>query len=398
MPSAAIQSRIQAFEAIAQSPKQKTASSSSPVPSLTRIPPPSLVSDDLLDSPISPTASSLSHISPMIPTPTDSRSSSPAILGRKSSLIDLTDLDIPNSTSKTVSGRSQPNGERETPYAGQRSPPPPLPPRRPSSNSIISLSTPTTTQTSTLTVTPATHTYPPLKPGNGRGRHIPASSTSSFHSVSLSSDGGGGTRDSVSLDESFETLSASTVATSASPPLSETYTTISKPPQLPPRPNPAPTKPTATLRRPPPPPPVQSKAKLLLTASRRDIPPESRARYEAVFDRNISQQSATKPISPTSFQSRARAWRGPSVDLTTATLQETSKSNPRLNGHTVKLIWSCSKLSRHRLRAIWDEVNPSLRGSLDKESFVKGMWRIDEELRVAQRVSQRRPVPAAPKR
>ncbi|KDQ17910.1 hypothetical protein BOTBODRAFT_104822 [Botryobasidium botryosum FD-172 SS1] len=49
------------------------------------------------------------------------------------------------------------------------------------------------------------------------------------------------------------------------------------------------------------------------------------------------------------------------------------------------MIWSCSKLDRGLLRAIWyeEECDLEKRGSLDREAFARGMWRIDEELRRA---------------
>lgn len=54
-----------------------------------------------------------------------------------------------------------------------------------------------------------------------------------------------------------------------------------------------------------------------------------------------------------------------------------------LDGCVVKMIWSCSKLDRGLLRLIWEECDPDKRGSLDREAFARGMWRIDEELRKA---------------
>jgi hypothetical protein len=56
----------------------------------------------------------------------------------------------------------------------------------------------------------------------------------------------------------------------------------------------------------------------------------------------------------------------------------------RLGGRIVRLVWSASKLDRGKLRDIWNDCDPSSTGLLDREAFVKGMWRIDEELRRAQ--------------
>jgi len=50
----------------------------------------------------------------------------------------------------------------------------------------------------------------------------------------------------------------------------------------------------------------------------------------------------------------------------------------------VRRIWTLSKLDRAVLKSIWAECDPEGMGTLDRESFVKGMWRIDEELRRAQ--------------
>jgi len=96
---------------------------------------------------------------------------------------------------------------------------------------------------------------------------------------------------------------------------------------------------------------------------------------------------------------QAAGWRGLSVDLITNPDDHpvlSSKENEdqkddnhvgpdeRMDGMTVKYIWGASKLEKEKLRAIWSECDPSACGSLDRDSFVKGMWRIDEELRRAQ--------------
>lgn len=56
----------------------------------------------------------------------------------------------------------------------------------------------------------------------------------------------------------------------------------------------------------------------------------------------------------------------------------------RLEGVVIKVIWKQSGLEKRRLAEIWNECDPTQSGSLDIEGFVKGMWRIDEELRRAQ--------------
>jgi hypothetical protein len=55
----------------------------------------------------------------------------------------------------------------------------------------------------------------------------------------------------------------------------------------------------------------------------------------------------------------------------------------RMAAVSVKFIWNASKLEKGKLKAIWNECDPAGRGSLDRGAFVKGMWRIDEELRRA---------------
>jgi len=61
-----------------------------------------------------------------------------------------------------------------------------------------------------------------------------------------------------------------------------------------------------------------------------------------------------------------------------------SEAEERLDGEVVRRIWTLSKLGRAVLKSIWAECDPAGTGTLDRESFVKGMWRIDEELRRAQ--------------
>jgi len=68
----------------------------------------------------------------------------------------------------------------------------------------------------------------------------------------------------------------------------------------------------------------------------------------------------------------------------------------RIDAIRVKLIWCASKLGKGKLKAIWDECDSAGRGSLDRDAFVKGMWRIDEELRRAhftRKTSRIRPPP-----
>lgn len=347
-----IQSRIHAFEALSSCTSPKTAVKSSP---------------NLLDAPNSPTSTSFR---PIVPSPTNSSfkkpvsrspSPSPPILGRKTSLLDLKDwvLDVgpvsqgspPKSLSKPSSG--EPQGARpptrhvsdsswrlhssSTPLINldtttlSKSTAPPLPPRKASYSSLRSISV-SNSSTSSLAKSPnalplplpsqpsrrksdsltVDHPYAPLLgTATPRAGHVPASSISSFHSVSLSSDGGtdcttpgsisnfvatypidrdegrlagdgenGHERDDISLDDSYENVSASAISpctSSVSHDWGEYMKRRAEPPKLPQRPKPplkVNSSPTTTIRsdptsprisppllvkHPPPPPPPRSR-------------------------------------------------------------------------------------------------------------------------------------------
>ncbi|KAH7918535.1 hypothetical protein BV22DRAFT_1076149 [Leucogyrophana mollusca] len=534
MPSATLQSRIKAFEALSgpqASSSTSTTAFTYPSPSAvaaTKAGKYSTSSASLLETPISPTANSFRPIAPFAPPRSSSRSPSPSPpnLGRKTSLIDLGDWvvddgPVQSNSQHTQSGNGKHlNGLRafsrtppyrkpipssSTPLINFESPPkprPPLPPRKPSYNSGdvphgdsgATLRPPARSDSVTIE-----HTYPPSGSngfGSARLGHAPASSVSSFHSVSLSSDGG--TADSnikvpalsrdkdteaetASLAESFENISVtSAVSPSTAPTLAFNWDLAMasaakrEPPKLPQRPGskspvtgPVPrsvsrsasasssSTSTTTARRPPPPPPTRPKPpssrtslastsasasdrssilSMATTTSRTSIstrnsaqlahkssalmrptpvPPAARTRYEAVFvgcvlsRRKAEKSAAAKPAllaPPIPKKSRqAAGWRGLSVDLITnpedhpilgsGKDKEVEDSedeeavvgqDEKLGGRIVKLIWSASKLDRGKLRDIWNDCDQSSSGYLDRDAFVKGMWRIDEELRRAQ--------------
>jgi hypothetical protein len=280
-PSAKIQSRIQAFEALGSNYPPHTYKTTTQE------------LHDLLETPISPTAKSFSPIVPSIPNTIASPSPSPPNLGRKTSLIDLKDWVVDDGPPRPASSASNPH------YAMRRPPPPPrragttseqassmplinlqaapegfrspppIPPKMPSYTSLRGQLTTNSEvpakRSDSLTVE---HTYPPFLTLDTNSRmglgHAHASSISSFHSVSLSDNENGPSGsvsngasthptdhdyDADSLDESFENVSAiSSSATFASYDqggYENTFTTTPVPPKLPERPKSRPAPSTA---------------------------------------------------------------------------------------------------------------------------------------------------------
>ncbi|KAJ4469048.1 hypothetical protein C8J55DRAFT_564619 [Lentinula edodes] len=144
------------------------------------------------------------------------------------------------------------------------------------------------------------------------------------------------------------------------------------------------------------------------------VPPLARKRYETVFEANLANlniaasngpltSTSSKPalLSPSAALAISRkGWRGLSIDLVTSDEKDDrvpNKDKDKDNGHgaaengqtkfnrlpgpVVRVIWEKSRLSREKLSAIWLECDLSHTGSLDRDTFVKGMWRIDAELR-----------------
>ncbi|KZT27313.1 hypothetical protein NEOLEDRAFT_1130839 [Neolentinus lepideus HHB14362 ss-1] len=530
-PSTALQSRINAFESLGGPSSISTVKSTQR--SRSRSP------SNPLDKPISPTATTIQPITPSrSPKPaTVSPSPSPPNLGRKTSLIDLKEWVVDDGPAQVENRHANGNAAIGTPVIGlgrpsnrnvsgppprsnstaplisfeSHSPPrtvaqaPPLPPRNPSKPSIrptasAPVSPPSLVQSQSKDSLTVGHHYPPLSKldvaalspvRKGQG-HVPASSVSSFHSISLSSDGGTdgfGTPTSVSefvhtypmdrdrdtdtnsLDGSYENVSVATsLANSpvvsishdweinnkrtaceppklprrpAKPPSSPISSPSSIPPSLPTSPRLTPTQSTSSSagrRPPPPPPPIRSRppssrtsvasfsdrSSILSTATSTSrtsvstfgsmqnkllrptpVPVAARRRYEKVFIANVLQSRKQRLGVPSQNRKNrsAAGWRGLSVDLITSPEPETpstpmppkEKSNgededvgpeERLDGHVVRWIWLCSKLDKQKLKDLWSECDPNGAGSLDRDAFVKGMWRIDEELRRAQLLRQ----------
>ncbi|KAI0263380.1 hypothetical protein BC834DRAFT_971373 [Gloeopeniophorella convolvens] len=284
MAPSTLQARIKAFEALEKGASRDVLDSvaihSEP--------------EHLLDSPHSPAAAAIPPIIPSSYTP----SASPNSLQHKSSLIDLKDWVIDDGPlnasppSAALTGYSPPQTSKGLPHEGaplisfEVSPPlpakaPPLPPRKPSYSSLRSVSAPAASPTTTapsatnmLMPPDADHSYPPaigLSTNGTRRGHAPASSISSFHSVSLSDGGDGaaagavhaspverdwtgtGTEDAESLDESFENVSA---PSSFLPPVILPPRPPPKPPGKPafaPASKPAPSPPRLPQRPPAPP-------------------------------------------------------------------------------------------------------------------------------------------------
>lgn len=304
-----LQARISAFESLS-GPSSSSKNTAKFIP---RSPP------NLLESPISSAADSLPQIVPSTPPKSVSRSPSPSPpnLGRKTSLIDLKDWIVDDGPSPprqngfgtrtngsparqrifdnkpSYNRRSPTTPLITTPLINLESPPktrpqkaPPLPPRKPSYSSLKSVSSASSNsipmqRSSSASLQPprrsdsltVEHTYPPLSnvdmSSRTSQRHAPGSSISSFHSVSLSSDGGNNTdpstpgsvsnfihtfpmdhengntngseADTVSLDESYENVSASSVASPTTAALMahdwEKAMGNRRPPKLPQRPN-----------------------------------------------------------------------------------------------------------------------------------------------------------------
>ncbi|KAI0064522.1 hypothetical protein BV25DRAFT_1914236 [Artomyces pyxidatus] len=446
-PSNALQARIKAFEALGNGtakdlPDDVAQLADSPNPLDVDSPPPSHIIPPIIPQ----------RISPALP--------------HKTSLLDLKDWVIDDGPARTP----------RAPLIKTSSPPkaPPLPPRKASAGFAP-------TSPHMLMPPDPEHTYPPALAPSRRAAHAPASSISSFHSVSLSSDGGHpADEDAESLDESFENVSTPSVLIPpvALPPRPKPKPPApapkpsgiarfgesgaangraAEPPKLPQRPvakarssgssqsslltspvltptpsgsssslslplslsSPSTPVTTYTPRRPaprPPPPGTRSPASSITKPRAPSLPstsasharhppplttphPAARARYDALFTANVRARLPADTLRVPKKRANA-GWRGLSVDLDLeekeATLEKEKPAaevpaDARVDGQVVKCIWLKSRLEPETLRSIWAECDPGGLGSLDREAFARGMWRIDEELRRAQMFGLVRP-------
>ncbi|KAH9079694.1 hypothetical protein EDB83DRAFT_1299289 [Lactarius deliciosus] len=343
MPPSTLQARIKAFEALGMGASKQVLDTVTIHSE----------AEHLLDSPLSPTVPSIPPIVPTVYTP----SASPSSLRHRSSLVDLKDWVIDDgplragSPTAVLNGYSPPKPFKDAPLISfESSPPklsnaPPLPPRKPSYNSLRSVSAPATSPTimstspsaNMLMPPDADHSYPPtlskdklsmpIRRGNG---HAPASSVSSFHSVSLSSDGGdptalgvgplhafpmerewtvASTEDGESLDESFENVSA---PSSFLPPIT-----------LPPRPLKPPGNPTVTSKPPPPPlppklPQRQQRGSAASSLASRGSSPSSTTSPALALTPSGSSSSTPSLASTTRRENRPRPRRFPQSGRTLA--------------------------------------------------------------------------------
>ncbi|KAL9715244.1 hypothetical protein Ac2012v2_001905 [Leucoagaricus gongylophorus] len=227
---------------------------------------------------------------------------------------------------------------------------------------------------------------------------------------------------SVALSDNAAGPRTGRVASSSS--LAESFEEISIPPPLPQRP--APSLPYVPRRVPPLRSATTGSSNLIPTPtldplvirSKRPtpVPSAARKRYISVFNANILQRRRAQAQNPsprklsyvqakTKRTRQAAGWRGLSVDLITATpeelvahgqniqgkewdielvVNESIGPDETLQGQIVKAIWLRSRIEKSKLAEIWNECDPQGKGSLDADSFARGMWRIDEHLRRTQ--------------
>lgn len=198
------------------------------------------------------------------------------------------------------------------------------------------------------------------------------------------------------------------------------------PPRAPASSSPSSSKPSSyTTRKAPPPPLLDLSSSTTSTISplaspphratkrKTPVPQPARLRYEELFDKQrkllLSSNSGSTSLGPPPLPARPQrthvGWRGTSIDLrTTGPTPSANNDNSQaatLPGQSVRRIWTLSKLDKKILREIWwviggswsirlyplnmtvytrIECDASKTGSLDREAFVQGMWRIDEEL------------------
>lgn len=359
--------------------------------------------DSILETPLSPLTATL--LQPASPSP------SPPNLGRKTSLIDLKDWvvdDGPTPTQKAFTPlitlgtppRPKPKPKPANLSAALKSPPR-LPPRKPSYTSLKS----GPSRQDSLTVEHA-HRYPPLAldlnspPKNSSG-HVQSSSVSSFHSVSLSSDTDpstpgsvanfiatfpmdeehhhrNGDADSISLTESYEEVSTSSLAS----PATERLITLDwekamakrkvVPPKLPERPKSATTRVSHPKTTPPPSHPVSR------TASTSGSSPSSPVIRSTISPASSSSTLAYAPR-------RAAPPPPPSRSSDRASIQ----SNTTTNSHS-------SSSQSHHSRA--NPVNPKVKRPTPVPLGVRKRYEVVFNVNIIQRrkAEKRRPTHLSP--
>ncbi|KAK7039039.1 hypothetical protein VNI00_010431 [Paramarasmius palmivorus] len=283
--------------------------------------------------------------------------------------------------------------------------PPKLPQRRPTASSTSSSSS-----TSSLRI-PTTSSPSPITPITPITPISPTTSTSSASTVILPSP--------IRERAPSTTSTTSMSSFSAISPPSRTHTLPPTPTGYAPYLRKSPSNHSlnsggmGTITRKPPPPPIPAakpKPKPKSTPNNAGtrtsrptpVPATARRRYEAVFDENVRQGRRAKYVRQRERRGvgvgsgegllisldgpgAGSGWRGDQHQHSEdEEVWKPIQVDDRLPGCVIKVLWGWSRLPKHKLKEIWAECDVGKEGSLDKNAFVVGMWRIDEELRKAE--------------
>jgi hypothetical protein len=142
---------------------------------------------------------------------------------------------------------------------------------------------------------------------------------------------------------------------------------------------------------------VPTTSAVRLLSRRTPVPVAARTRYEYVFKANVLQRRRLDRVKETGKVEltilekapQRTGYRDSTADpiarepgsRVEPEIDELVGAEEHLEGAVVAQIWSWSHLDKAILKAIWSECDPTGSGILDRESFVKGMWRLDQELR-----------------